>query len=206
MFCFFFFKKLHVPHPLGYQMQGWIKWFLPQEQGFNMKISSLDFLTQIDVLTINVQNIVTSHMYIKLLQSCISPTVQRCYPLLTKFNFDFIFTLTQLLYYKILQNEHFWISTPFLLFSSFFISFSSSLFSSSSYPNYTCCDDFLNIPWYFPPFLLLLLFIPVLFFLPFPIQRSLFPFFSFLLRLFSSHLHILPHFCCFNFNPVFPIH
>ena len=30
-----------------------------------MKISSLDFLTQIDVLTINVQNIVTSHKYIK---------------------------------------------------------------------------------------------------------------------------------------------
>ena len=25
-----------------------------------------------------------------------------------KFIFDFIFTLTQLLYYKILQNEHFW--------------------------------------------------------------------------------------------------
>ena len=74
-----------------------------------MKISSLDFLTQIDVLTINVQNIVTSHMYIKLLhQSWINPTVQRCYPLPTKFNFDFIFTLTQLLYYKILQNEHFW--------------------------------------------------------------------------------------------------
>ena len=29
--------------------------------------------------------------------------VQRCSPLPTKFNFDFIFTLTQLLYHKILQ-------------------------------------------------------------------------------------------------------
>ena len=73
-----------------------------------MKISSLDFLTQIDLLTINVQNIVTSHKYIKLVQSCINPNVQRCSPLPTTFNFDFIFTLTQLLYYKILQNEHFW--------------------------------------------------------------------------------------------------
>ena len=87
-----------------------------------------------------------------------------------------------------------WISTPF---SSFLISFSSSSpFSSSSYPNYTiACDDFLNIPWHFPPFLLLLLFIPLLFFLPFLIQRSLVLFFSFLLRSFSSHsssfLHVV---------------
>ena len=73
-----------------------------------MKISLLDFLTQIDVLTINVQNIVTGRKYIKLVQSCINLNMQRCSPLPTKFNFDFIFTLTQLLYYKILQNEHFW--------------------------------------------------------------------------------------------------
>ena len=48
-----------------------------------MNISSLDFLTQIDVLTVNVQNIVTSHKYIKLVQSCINPYVQRCSPLNT---------------------------------------------------------------------------------------------------------------------------
>ena len=72
-----------------------------------MKISSLDLLTQIDVLTNNVQNMVTSHKYTKMAQSCINPNVQRCSPLPTKFNFDFIFTLIQLLYYKILQNEHF---------------------------------------------------------------------------------------------------
>ena len=68
-----------------------------------MKISSTDFPTQIDVLTNNVQNMVTSHKYTKLVQSCINPNVQRCSPLPTKFNFDFIFTLSQLLYYKILK-------------------------------------------------------------------------------------------------------
>ena len=59
-----------------------------------MKISSIDFLTQIDVLTNNVQNMVTSHKYTKLVQSCINLNVQRYSPLPTKFNFDFIFTLT----------------------------------------------------------------------------------------------------------------
>ena len=54
-----------------------------------MKISSIDFLTQIDVFTNNVQNMVTSHKYIKLVQ------LQRCLPLPTKLNF--IFTPTQLL-------------------------------------------------------------------------------------------------------------
>ena len=34
-----------------------------------MKISSLDFLTQIDILTNYVQNIITSHKYTKLVQS-----------------------------------------------------------------------------------------------------------------------------------------
>ena len=68
-----------------------------------MKISSIDFLTQIDVLTNNVQNMVTSLKYTKLVQYSINLNVQRCSPLPTKFNFDFIFTLTQLLYYKILQ-------------------------------------------------------------------------------------------------------
>ena len=39
-----------------------------------MKISSIDFLTRIDVLSNNVQNInmVTSHKYTKLVQSCIN--------------------------------------------------------------------------------------------------------------------------------------
>ena len=68
-----------------------------------MKISSIDFLTQFDILTNNVQNMVTSHKYNKLVQSCINLNVQRCSPLPTKFNFDFIFTLTPLLYNKILQ-------------------------------------------------------------------------------------------------------
>ena len=45
---------------LHWYCQGWIKWFLPQEQDFKMKISSIDFLTQIDVLTNNVQNLVTN--------------------------------------------------------------------------------------------------------------------------------------------------
>ena len=67
-----------------------------------MEISSIDFLTQIDVFTNNVQNMVTSHKYTKL--------VQLCFPLPTKFNF--IFTPTQLYCrpsYRILQkNEHFW--------------------------------------------------------------------------------------------------
>ena len=55
-----------------------------------MKISSIDFLTQIDVLTDNVQNMVTSQKYTKLVQSCINPNVQRCSHLPTNFNFDFI--------------------------------------------------------------------------------------------------------------------
>ena len=38
-----------------------------------MEISSLDFLTQIGVLTNNVQNMVASHKYTKLVQSCINP-------------------------------------------------------------------------------------------------------------------------------------
>ena len=66
-----------------------------------MKISSIDFLAQIDVLTNNVQNMVTSHKYTKLVQLCINLNVQRCSPLPTKYNFDFIMficTLTQLLY------------------------------------------------------------------------------------------------------------
>ena len=67
-----------------------------------MKISSTDFLTQIDILT-DVQNMVTSHKYMNLVQSCINPNVQSCPPLPTKFNFDFIFTLAQLLYYEILK-------------------------------------------------------------------------------------------------------
>ena len=66
-----------------------------------MKISSL---SQIDVLTNKVQNMVTSHEYTKLVQSCKNLNVQRCSPLPTKFNFDFFFTLSQLLYYKILQK------------------------------------------------------------------------------------------------------
>ena len=45
--------------------------------------------------------------YTKLVQSCINSNVQRFSPLPTKFNFDFVFTLTKLLYYKILQNENF---------------------------------------------------------------------------------------------------
>ena len=48
-----------------------------------MKISSImsiDFLTQIDVLTNNVQNMVTSHKYTKLVQSCLNPNLQRCFP------------------------------------------------------------------------------------------------------------------------------
>ena len=68
-----------------------------------MNISSTDFLTQIDVLTNNVQNMVKSHKYTKLVQSCINLNVQRYSHLPTKFNFDFIFTLTPLLYYKKLQ-------------------------------------------------------------------------------------------------------
>ena len=80
-----------------YTNQGWIKWFLPQEQGFKMKISSIKFLTN------NVQNMVISHKCTKLVQSCINLNVQRCSPLPSKFNFDFIFTPTQLLYNKILQ-------------------------------------------------------------------------------------------------------
>ena len=66
-----------------------------------MKISSIDYLTKIDVLTNSVQNMVTNHKYTKLVQSCINPNIQRCSPLPTKFNLDCIFTLTQLLYYKI---------------------------------------------------------------------------------------------------------
>ena len=46
---------------------------------------------------------VTSHKYTKLVQLCINPNVQRCSPLPTKFNFDFILTLAQLLYHKILK-------------------------------------------------------------------------------------------------------
>ena len=65
-----------------------------------MKISSLDFLTQIDVLTNNVQNMVTSHKHTKQVRSCINLNVQRCSPLPTKFIFDFIFTPTQWLYNK----------------------------------------------------------------------------------------------------------
>ena len=58
---------------------GMDKWFLPQEQGFKMKISSIDFHTQIDILarvTNNVWNMVTSHNNTKLVQSCINPNVQ----------------------------------------------------------------------------------------------------------------------------------
>ena len=52
-----------------------------------MKISSIAFLTQIDFLTNNnVQNMVTSHKYAKLAESCINLTVQICAPLPTKFN------------------------------------------------------------------------------------------------------------------------
>ena len=66
-----------------------------------MKISSIDFFTQIDVLTNNVQNMVISHKYTtKMVQSCIKII---CSPLPTKFNFGFIFTLTPQLYSKILQ-------------------------------------------------------------------------------------------------------
>ena len=61
-----------------------------------MKISSIDFLTQIDVFTNNVQNMVTSHKYTKLVQ------LQRCFPLPTKF----IFTLTQLLYVGLLTEYY----------------------------------------------------------------------------------------------------
>ena len=39
-------------------------------------MSSIDFLTQIDVLTNNVQNMVTSHKYAKLVQSCKNLNVQ----------------------------------------------------------------------------------------------------------------------------------
>ena len=46
---------------------------------------------------------VTSHKYAKLVQSCINPNIQRWFPVPTKFNFDFIFTLTELLYCRILQ-------------------------------------------------------------------------------------------------------
>ena len=70
---------------------------------------------------------------------------------------------------------------PFFSPSSFFHFFFVTLLFFISQLHH--CDDFLNIPWHFPPFLLKLLFIP-LFLLPLPIQRSLFLFFSFLLRLF----------------------
>ena len=69
-----------------------------------MKISSIDFLTQIDILTNNVRNMVTVHKCTKQVQSCINMhNIQTCSPLPTEFNFVFIFTLTQLLYYKILK-------------------------------------------------------------------------------------------------------
>ena len=55
-----------VPIVHGY-MQGWIKWFLPQEQGFKVNISSIDFLTQIGVLTHNVWNMVKSPILHKLI-------------------------------------------------------------------------------------------------------------------------------------------
>ena len=42
-----------------------------------MKISSIDFLTQIDVLTNNVQNMVTSRKYTKLVQPCINTITHR---------------------------------------------------------------------------------------------------------------------------------
>ena len=91
-----------------------------------------------------------------------------------------------------------WISTPFSLFSSFFISFSPSSFFSFTYPNYTIVmisAIFLDISLLFS----CCCFSFLLFFLSFPIQRSLFLFCSFLC-LFSSHSS------SFNFNPVFLIH
>ena len=46
--------------------------FFPKEQVFRKKMSLIDFLTQIDIhLTNNVQNMVTSRKYAKLVQSCI---------------------------------------------------------------------------------------------------------------------------------------
>ena len=74
------------------------------------------------------QNMVASHKYTKLIQSCINLNVQRCYLLPTIFNFDFIFTLTQLLYYKILQimnnfdNIIWHVKVPHMAYSSIFIS------------------------------------------------------------------------------------
>ena len=64
-----------------------------------------------------------------------------------------------------------------LLLSPFFFFYLTLVVLSISQLHH--CDDFLNIPWHLPPFLLLLLFIPLLFFLPFLIQRSLLLFFSF---------------------------
>ena len=43
-----------------------------------MKISSIDFLTQIDVLTNNVHNMVTSRKY-TIIHPCINPNAQRCF-------------------------------------------------------------------------------------------------------------------------------
>ena len=77
----------------------------------------------------------------------------------------------------------------FSLFSSFFISFSSSsLFSSS---------------WHFSPFLL---FCFSFFFSLFFHFRSSVLFSYSSVFFFIFFLHILPHICCFNFNPVFLIH
>ena len=53
----------------------------------------------------------------------------------------------------------------------------------------------------FPSFSLAAVFIPLLIFLPFPIQSSLFLFFSFILRLFSSHSS---SFLLFQFELSFP--
>ena len=75
-------------------------------------------------------------------------------------------------------------STPFFLFSSFIVSSSSSLFSSSSYSNYSIVmisSMFLDISLLFCCYCF-----SFIFFLPFLIQRSLFLFFSFLLHLISS--------------------
>ena len=52
------------------------------------------------------KNMVASHKYTKLVQSCINLNVQRCYPLPTIFNFDFYPNPTTVLQ-NITNNEHF---------------------------------------------------------------------------------------------------
>ena len=143
--------------------------FLPQERGFKMKISSIDFLTQIDILT----------MFKTWLQVVSTPSTPRLCAALP----------------RAASGQHFALHRGFAprgpweqdLFY-FFISFSSSsLFSFSSHHNYTSVmisSIFLDISL---PFSCCCFFIHLLLFLPFPIQQSLFLFFSFVLRLFSSH-------------------